>query len=287
MRDRIHRPTEPLTRARAMNPILSHTRVTAPGGTPERWLLVLHGIYGSGRNWGSIARRLVEARPEWGVLLVDLPLHGASRGFAGPHTVRSAAADVGALVEHLDFHAAAVLGHSFGGKVALVYARDHAEGLRQVWVIDSTPAVREPSGSAWEMIEAVRSLPAAFASRAEAVEALKARGYADGIAQWMAINLEPADGVYRWRLDMSAMEEMLRSFFSTDLWEVVVRPPAGVEIHFVKATESDTLDDEAVRRIRAAAQANGWVHLHTLQGGHWLNTDNPDGVLGLLVDGLP
>jgi esterase len=270
-----------------MNPTLSHTRVTAAGRTPDRWLLVLHGIYGSGRNWGWVARRLVEARPEWGALLVDLRLHGASRGFAGPHTVDSAAADVGALVEELDFHAAAVLGHSFGGKVALVYARDHADGLRQVWLMDSTPAVREPAGSAWEMIEAVRALPPTFPSRAEAVQALMQKGFAEGLAQWMAINLEPAEGVYRWRLDFDAMEEMLRSFFRTDLWQVVVRPPEGVEIHFVKASESDTLDDEAVRRVRAAAQANGRVHLHALEGGHWINTDNPDGVLRLLVEGLP
>ncbi|MDB4949957.1 MAG: ybfF [Gemmatimonadetes bacterium] len=270
-----------------MDPILSHTRVAAAGHTPQRWLLVLHGIYGSGRNWGSIARRLVEARPEWGALLVDLRLHGASRGFAGPHTVESAAADVGALVQHLGLHAAAVLGHSFGGKVALLYARDHADGLRQVWVMDSTPAVREPSGSAWEMIEAVRSLPAEFGSRAEAVQALGTKGYGEGLAQWMAINLEPVDGRFRWRLDFAAMEEMLRSFFDTDLWDVVVHPPAGVEIHFVKATESSTLDEEAERRLSAAAQANGRVELHHVEGGHWLNTDNPDAVLRLLVDGLP
>ena len=54
------------------DPILSHTRVVAKDAEPKMWLLMLHGIYGSGRNWGTIARRLVEARPEWGVLLVDL-----------------------------------------------------------------------------------------------------------------------------------------------------------------------------------------------------------------------
>jgi esterase len=270
-----------------MNPILTHTRVQKAGAVPERWLLVLHGIYGSGRNWGTIARRLTDARPEWGALLVDLRLHGGSRGFTGPHTVESAAADVDALVESLDFHAAAVLGHSFGGKVALVYARDHADGLRQVWVMDSTPAVREPEGSAWRMIEGIRSLPPEFASRPEAVQAIMGLGYAEGLAQWMAINLEPVEGRYRWRLDFDAMEEMLRSFFATDLWETVVRPPAGVEIHFVKGTESSTLDDESVNRVTAAAQANGRVHLHHVQGGHWINTDNPEAVLALLVENLP
>ncbi len=276
-----------MSQSDAAAPLLAHTRVVAPAATPERWLLVLHGIYGSGRNWGTIARRLVEARPEWGVLLVDLRMHGGSMGFAGPHTLAAAAGDVDRLVEALDFHAAAVMGHSFGGKVALLYAAHHGEGLRQVWVMDSTPAVREPEGSAWRMIEAVRSLPADFASRAEAVEGLERLGYPPVLGHWMAINLEAAEGRYRWRLDFDALEEMLRDFFRTDLWGIVEAPPEGVELRFVKATESNTLDPASVERVEAAERASDRVHLHHLQGGHWINTDNPEGVLGLLVDDLP
>jgi esterase len=269
------------------NPILHHARVVAAGREPERWLLVLHGIYGAGRNWGTIARRLADTRPEWGAVLVDLRMHGHSRGFTGPHTIAASAVDVDRLVEHLDLHAAAVLGHSFGGKVALTYARHHGEELRQVWVIDSTPAVREPSGSAWEMIETVRALPSEFASRTEAVEGLMARGCSRGVAQWMAINLEMRDGRYRWRLDFGALEEMLRDFFRTDLWSVVQDPPEGVEIHVVKATESDTLDPEAAARVESITRSNPRVHLHRVEGGHWLNTDNPEGVLKLLAETLP
>jgi len=220
-------------------------------------------------------------------VLVDLRNHGQSRGFAGPHTIAASAADVDRLVAHLDLHAAAVLGHSFGGKVAFTYLQHHGDELRQAWMVDSTLAVREPGGTAWRMIEVVKSLPPEFGSRAEAVEGLMARGYAQGVAQWMAINLEPADGRYRWRLDFAAMEEMLRDFFRTDLWSVVERPPPGVDIHVVKATESDALDAEATARVEAAAGANPRVHLHLLEGGHWINTDNHEGVLKLLVDTLP
>jgi esterase len=269
------------------NPILAHARVAAAGREPERWLLVLHGIYGAGRNWGTIARRLADARPEWGAVLVDLRNHGQSRGFAGPHTIAASAADVDRLVEHLELHAAAVLGHSFGGKVAFTYLQHHGEELLQAWMIDSTLAVREPGGTAWAMIEAVRSLPPEFGSRAEAVEGLVARGYSAGVAQWMAINLEPGEGRYRWRVDFAAMEEMLRDFFRTDLWSAVESPPPGVDVHVVKATDSDSLDAEATARVEAAARANPHVHLHLLEGGHWLNTDNPEGVLKLLVDNLP
>ncbi len=55
----------------------------------------------------------------------------------------------------------------------------------------------------------------------------------------------------------------------------------------VKATESDSLDAEATARVEAAARANPGVHLHLLEGGHWINTDNPEGVLALLVENLP
>jgi esterase len=278
--------TDPQNPKRELVP-LSHTRVSVPGRTPDRWMLVLHGIYGSGRNWGTIARRLVEARPEWGCLLTDLRMHGASQGFAGPHTVAAAAGDVEALIDGLDVEVGAVMGHSFGGKVALMVARDHAPAaLRQVWVMDSTPAARAPDGTAWRMIEAVRALPADFGGRAEAVEGLMARGYDEGVAQWMAINLAPEEGRYRWRLDFDAMEEMLRDFFRTDLWSVVETPPPGVQIHFVKATASDTLEPPAASRVQAAS-ASGQVFLHHLQGGHWLNTDNPQGVLDLLSRHLP
>ncbi|HSM35677.1 MAG TPA: hypothetical protein VK837_04695, partial [Longimicrobiales bacterium] len=54
---------------------LAHERVVADGATPGAWLYVLHGIYGAGRNWGSVARALVERRPDWGAVLVDLRGH--------------------------------------------------------------------------------------------------------------------------------------------------------------------------------------------------------------------
>lgn len=270
-----------------MPPLLNHSRVTAPGVTPERWIFVLHGIYGRGRNWASIARRLADTRPEWGSVLVDLRHHGESMGFEGPHTLEESAADLGRLAAELGVAPAAVLGHSFGGKVALRFARDAPAGLRQVWVIDSTPETREPSGSAWGMIRIIRGMPDRFASRAEFVDRLAEHGYAPPVGQWMAMNLEPTDDGFRWRIDFDVMEALLRDFFRTDLWSVVEDPPAGVEVHLVKAEESSVLTEDAAERIGAAGRGNGRAFLHRVAGGHWVNTENPEAVLGLLTEGLP
>ena len=265
-------------------PVLAHEKVTAGEAAPERWLLVLHGIFGQGRNWATVARRVVQERPEWGAVLVDLRQHGASHGFPPPHTVAAAAGDVAALAEGLEAPAGAIMGHSFGGKVALAYAGRAPRGLEQVWVMDSTPDARQLGGSAWEMLQVLRELPDHFAAREELVDVLVAHGVEEGVARWMATNLErEAEGLYRWRFDLDALEALMNDFFTTDLWHVVEAPPPGAEVHVVKATRSTILSAEAAGRVRGAERA----HLHEVEGGHWLNADAPDALVRLLAEGLP
>lgn len=262
---------------------LNAQEVRGEGAEPTAWLAMLHGIYGAGRNWRGVAKGLVARRPDWGVLLVDLRQHGGSTGFAGPHTVGAAAADLDGLGAPGPIRG--VLGHSFGGKVALAHARD-AESLAQVWVVDSTPDAREPGGSAWRMLEILRRVPGRYESREDAVSALVAEGVERPIALWMTTNLERRGDSYVWRLDFDEMETLLRSYFDTDLWPVVETPPARLTVHVVRATESSVLDPAAVARVRAAGAATGRVHLHEVSGGHWLNADNPEALVELLAGGL-
>jgi len=269
-----------------MTLVLGHTLVASNAHAPQRWLVILHGAFGAGRNWGTIARRLAQVRPEWGVVLADLRMHGASQGFPPPHTLEAAAADIDALGRSLGFPLDAVLGHSLGGKIALLYTARHAAALRQMWVVDSTPAAGPPSGSAWEMLRAVRSLPAQFTSRQEAAEGLTQLGFASDVARWMTMNLESSEGRYRWRLDFDALEELLRDFFQTDLWSAVLDPPAGVELHFIKASHSDVLSEDTLHRLDGVV-ATPRISLHVVPGGHWIHADNPDEVVRLLARHLP
>ena len=285
---------------------LHHEIVEAPGAAPSRQMLLLHGIYGAGRNWGTIARRLVRARPEWRVVLVDLRSHGNSPRLA-PHTIDCCAADLPDLEEHLGRPADAVLGHSFGGKVALLYGRLRAEGgvpepargLRpetgggphgsqrlQLWVVDSSPSAGRPGGGAWRMLGVLRRHPGPFGSRAEVVDAVASERFSPLVANWMAINAVRTDTGLVWRIDPDEMEAYLRDYYRTDAWDVVERPPAGTSLHFIRALASSVLDDAAGRRIRGAARDTGQVVLHEVAGGHWVNTENPEALLGLLVGWL-
>lgn len=262
---------------------LKTRRVVAEDASPERWLAVLHGIYGAGRNWGAVAREVVEARPEWGALLVDLRQHGESMGFGPPHTLERTAADLDGL--EVPGSVRALLGHSFGGKVALLRAGKD-EALDQVWVVDSTPEAREPEGSAWGMLRVLRRLPDSFEERDAAVAALESEGVARPVALWMTTNLDRRGGEYRWRIDLDEMEALLRDFFRADLWDAVESPRPGLEVHFIRATESSILGLEQAERIRSAGRRTGRVFLHDVAGGHWLNADNPDAVVELVAKRL-
>jgi pimeloyl-ACP methyl ester carboxylesterase len=245
---------------------LHHRVVSASGSHPTRWLLVTHGIFGAGRNWASVAKRFVEARPEWGAVLVDLRQHGQSQGFVPPHTLEACARDLALLVADLELPVRGVLGHSFGGKVALVYSRDPATPLEHVWVVDSTPDVRTPSGSAWAMLDVLRDHPGPFTDRGGGVRAVRVAGFPTSVAQWMSTNLVHGPDGYRWRLDPGDMESLLRSFFSTDAWDA-----------------STILNEAASSRVEMAGERTGQVFLHPVAGGHWVNADNPDALQALLI----
>ena len=263
---------------------LAATRSAAAGNT-SRHLVMLHGIYGRGRNWQGIARALTAARPEYACWLVDLPHHGDSGPARHGASVRGFAADVDDWLRERGIAPDVILGHSYGGKVALALAGSRPEQPLQAWIIDSTPEMKAPSGSAWRMLQIVRDLPDRFAAREEAVAGIVAGGFPPAVAQWMATNLERADGGFAWRLDFDVMEALLVDFFGADLWPVVERPPARHEIHFLKATASDAISAGAAARIAAAAP--GRVYLHHREGGHWIHAESPQVVVDLLLRQLP
>lgn len=263
---------------------LAFTTVSATG-TPAKWLGVLHGIYGRGRNWSGVAKRFVELRPEWGVVLIDLRNHGSSPDFAPPHTVDACAEDVRRTLTQFGAPVEALAGHSFGGKVAMRAAE--LLDTPHLWIMDSTPQARPPGGTAWEMLSLIEAVPATFASRTDLIDALRRAGVAEGVAGWMATNLVSVDGAYRWRLDFAVMRTLLADFFASDLWRVIEHPDAARRVHVVKAAASSILDDADCARIEQAALRHGQVQLHRIEGGHWVNTDNPSAVVELWRTYLP
>src|SRR5438552_5499927 len=117
------------------------------GARPERTILFLHGILGRGNNLRTIARRFVEARPGWSAWLVDMRGHGRSPKGTSGASLEAVARDVVSLAAPAAQAAQAVtaiVGHSFGGKVAREAAGiGSMSSLDDVVVIDTVPGIRK------------------------------------------------------------------------------------------------------------------------------------------------
>ena len=83
-------------------------------GTP---LVIAHGLFGSGRNWGVIARRLSDTRR---VVTLDLRNHGSSP-WLPDHSYAAMAADLSEVISKID-EPIDLLGHSMGGKASMLAA---------------------------------------------------------------------------------------------------------------------------------------------------------------------
>ncbi|KIG17983.1 hydrolase, alpha/beta fold family protein [Enhygromyxa salina] len=282
--------------------ILAHQLLTAEAQKPDRWMLFLHGILGRGANWRSFARKWLADRaqagePDWGAVLVDLRDHGDSQHLSGDRTVTAAAADLVALAKSItQTHGgriAAVLGHSFGGKVAIAAAdqlRAAGLGADELWVIDAPAGPRtEPRDRSTDAVfAALDQLPPQFESRGAFVDALLAAGIAKPIAQWLATNLEevnPDAEPRQWRfgLDLERISALLRDFTTLDLWPALeAEAAAGARVTLVLGERSQAVFGDELARAQALAEA-GDIALATVAGaGHWVHVDNPAGLLEIL-----
>lgn len=276
-----------------------HSFVTAPGAVPAQWMLVLHGIYGSGSNWRSFAGKLVERQPGWGLVLVDLRMHGRSQDAPPPHTVAAAAADLGVLREVLARDGKvvrAIAGHSFGGKVALAYRASPAGAdLLHTWVLDSSPtaypaAMDSTSNTVIQVLRMLAALPPRFASRSAFVAHVTGQGFAPMLANWLAMNLEAvpagdAHGGYVMRLDPAVMEALLRDFHGFDAWPALAHGP-GVA-HMIIAGASNTVGAADRQRLDALVADGAALTVDIIPGAsHWLHVDGLDTLLDLVARAL-
>ncbi|GBG70052.1 hypothetical protein CBR_g4880 [Chara braunii] len=315
--------------------------------------VLLHGILGGRRNWASFARRLAQEFPSWQFLVVDLRCHGDSTKLPkhDDPSVASAAADVLRLVADLRITPRMLVGHSFGGKVALSMIDQAAKPLARpvrVWVLDSTPGkVRsglDGEDAPADIINALREMPQVVPSRGFVVNTLIRKGFSRSVAQWMTTNLRPiklpgfstslsstssacgassyspfqsspsssslpspsslspsavgtmdrlpeVEAGLSWVFDLEGIARMYLSYQRENLWPLVDNVPEGVQIDFVRAERSlHRWGKEDVDRINAGERAArkrgvaGGVNLHVLEdAGHWVHTDNPEGLFRLMA----
>ncbi len=272
------------------NPIVTHARIAHEGATPTRWMLFLHGIFGMGSNFRSFAKALAARVPDWGFLLVDLRGHGASQGFQPPHTLAAAAEDIARLVGSLDVRVDGIAGHSFGGKVTLAYLARRDREISNAFVLDSVPSAR-PSAVATEdamsILALLEGVAQPLSSREELAAICERAGLSKRISDWLMMNVRRSEDAYRIRLDLPAIHAMMRDYYDQDYWYVIADPNCARRLDLVVGGASTHFSETDLARARALEREGTRVHLSVLEdAGHWLHTDDPEGLLDVMASAL-
>ena len=238
--------------------MISHEPENSPeAGIP---LVIAHGLFGSGRNWGVIAKRLANHRR---VIALDMRNHGASP-WHEDHNYHALAADIAEVATNLG-QPVDLLGHSMGGKAAMVAALSGAP-IRRLIVADIAPVGY--SHSQQPVIDAMQSLPLDhITSRAEADQALSAHIDNPALRSFLLQSLNVSER--RWRLNLLALSASMDQIIGFPDISGCFNAPAL----FLTGALSDYLRPEHRPIIKALFPKARFAKIP--QAGHWLHAEKP------------
>lgn len=224
-------------------------------------ILIVHGLFGSARNWRLIARQLAESRR---VIAVDMRNHGASFR-ADSQSYSDMAGDLAKVINAVGAPAD-VIGHSMGGKAAMVLALTAPALVRRLLIADVAPVAYSHSQN--HLIEAMQALPLPeLSSRMQADAALAPAVPEAKIRAFLLQSLDLKQ--HQWRLNLATLGREMRKITGfPDLSGQFERPAL-----FLSGAASDYVRPEHRPLIKqlfpAAKQAK-------IPGsGHWLHAEKP------------
>jgi pimeloyl-ACP methyl ester carboxylesterase len=229
-------------------------------------LLVIHGLFGSSRNWQSLSQQLAK---RYQVITLDLRNHGDS--FHDDEMNYSVMTkDVEILMDHLKIDVAHVLGHSMGGKVAMTLSSLNPDRVKKLIVADIAPV--SYSHSYDNLIQPILDLDLSSVSRRKEVdERLSGSIKEQGIRLFLLQNLAFSDGKAYWKLNWSVLNDSLpavTSFFDISDWNI------PHECLFIRGGQSDYVSDDNWQFLKPHFPR---AQLSTLENaGHWLHAEQPE-----------
>ena len=163
-------------------------------------LIIVHGLFGSGRNWGAIARRLADRREVW---TVDQRNHGSSP-HAPTNTYPDMAADLAEVAQAAGGRVD-LLGHSMGGKAAMQLALTQPDLIGKLVVADIAPVAYRHDNT--QHIHAMRSLDlTGVTSRGDADRRLSDHESDPALRAFFLQSLDLKSDPPRWRLNLDVLE---------------------------------------------------------------------------------
>ena len=240
-----------------------HSRILGSGPP----LLILHGFLGMSDNWKSLGMQFADAGFQ--VHLIDQRNHGQSfwSDQFDYHTL------VDDLLHYMNYHrmpTALLLGHSMGGKTAMLFACLHPDRVNRLLVADIGPKYYPPHHQ--EILGALNALqPADLESRNAADKALSLNIKDWGIRQFLLKNLYwKTPGLLGFRMNLEALTRSVE--------QIGAPLPTGATytgpVLFIRGGRSKYILDEDVNSILTHFPQ---AVIQTIpEARHWLHAEKPE-----------
>ncbi len=249
---------------------LNHTTTGPESGVP---IVLVHGLFGQGRNLGVIARRLGRTRR---VVTVDLRNHGDSP-HDPDHSYAAMAGDLAQLIGDLG-GPVDLAGHSMGGKAAMVLALTQPRLLRKLAVMDIAPVAYDHDQT--HLIDAMQAVELdGLDRRSEADRRLAQNLNAPALRAFLLQQLDLKSDPAHWRLNLPVLRDWMdrTTGWPDDLPKATFDGPAL----FMAGAESDYVDSAGEDAIRDYFPQAKLVRVKN--AGHWMHADAPEAVADTLA----
>lgn len=243
-------------------PLSLHFRESGSGPA----LIILHGVFGSGENWFTVAKKFSE---HFRVFLPDQRNHGRSphsEEFSYPLLVQ----DLKDFADQQGLKKFFLIGHSMGGKVAMHFASEHPERLEAMVVADIAPRKYQPHHQ--QVMAGLKAVDLNIVgSRTEAESAMAAHITEGDVRQFLLKNLyRKEDGKFAWRLNLPVLEKAVESIGDSVEFSKKVSVPAL----FIRGDKSRYIrpeDEDLIRNIFPKSSIAGIE-----DAGHWVQAEKPE-----------
>jgi pimeloyl-ACP methyl ester carboxylesterase len=228
-----------------------------------------HGLFGQGKNWATVAKRLAD---DHRVLLVDMPNHGRS-AWTETFDYLAAADQVAGLLSAED--PVALVGHSMGGKVAMLVALRHPELVARLCVVDVSPVDYAHTSEFAGYISAMQQLDlGGLERRSQADEQLAEAVPNPVVRSFLLQNLRHHGDEWSWQPNLDLLGRDIETIGGWPEQDLSGLTPYDRPVLWVAGAKSGYISDEYAAAMDRWFPRNRRVTVK--QAGHWVHSEQPD-----------
>lgn len=253
--------------------VILHYKHTGNG----RPLIILHGLFGSGENWQTIAKHIAEKG--FSVYMPDARNHGLSP-HAASHTYYDMANDLHDFIQQHSLEKPIILGHSMGGKTAMTFVNRFPDAASKLIVVDISPRAYPLHHQAY--IHAMTTLPEhSLTSRTEVEQHFISMGITNLMErQFLMKNLSRNndDNTFFWRINLAVLAAQIENIGASTLPDAPIYLPTL----FIKGGKSDFYITDTDFEVIHHSYPN--ARIVTIENaGHWVHAEQPTQFLNAVL----